>query len=84
MQAVITRHESLVSPNPPAQPLVALGNRSELMHHYLRSLTMHGHFVSCVIFVRMQTNRGERAYDIYSRMLKERIVFLMSPIDDEV
>jgi ATP-dependent Clp protease protease subunit len=32
----------------------------------------------------MQTNRGERAYDIYSRMLKERIVFLMSPIDDEV
>ena len=29
-----------------------------------------------------QTSRGERAYDIYSRMLKERIVFLTGPIDD--
>jgi ATP-dependent Clp protease protease subunit len=31
-----------------------------------------------------QTNRGERAYDIYSRLLKDRIVFLGSPIDDYV
>lgn len=31
-----------------------------------------------------QTNRGERAYDIYSRLLKDRIVFLGSPIDDHV
>ncbi len=31
-----------------------------------------------------QTNRGERAYDIYSRLLKERIVFLTGPISDEV
>ena len=31
-----------------------------------------------------QTNRGERAYDIYSRLLKDRIVFLGSPIDDQV
>ncbi len=30
------------------------------------------------------TGRGERAYDIYSRLLKERIVFLGTPIDDEV
>ena len=29
-----------------------------------------------------QTNRGERAYDIYSRLLKERIIFLTGPIDD--
>ena len=29
-----------------------------------------------------QTNRGERAYDIYSRLLKERIVFIGGPIDD--
>ena len=28
-----------------------------------------------------QTNRGERAYDIYSRLLKERIIFLSGPID---
>jgi len=31
-----------------------------------------------------QTGRGERAYDIYSRLLKERIIFLGSPIDDHV
>jgi len=31
-----------------------------------------------------QTNRGERAYDIFSRLLKERIVFLTGPVNDEV
>lgn len=31
-----------------------------------------------------QTNRGERAYDIYSRLLKERIIFLTGPINDQV
>jgi len=31
-----------------------------------------------------QTNRGERAYDIYSRLLKERIIFLTGPVDDDV
>jgi ATP-dependent Clp protease protease subunit len=31
-----------------------------------------------------QTSRGERSYDIYSRLLKERIIFLGSPIDDYV
>ena len=29
-----------------------------------------------------QTNRGERAYDIYSRLLKDRIIFLGAPLDD--
>ncbi len=31
-----------------------------------------------------QTGRGERAYDIYSRLLKDRIIFLGSPVDDNV
>jgi ATP-dependent Clp protease protease subunit len=31
-----------------------------------------------------QTSRGERAYDIYSRLLKDRIIFLGTPINDEV
>jgi ATP-dependent Clp protease protease subunit len=31
-----------------------------------------------------QTHRGERAYDIFSRLLKERIIFLAAPIDDDV
>lgn len=35
-------------------------------------------------FVIEQTGRGERSYDIYSRLLKERIIFLGSPIDDHV
>jgi ATP-dependent Clp protease protease subunit len=31
-----------------------------------------------------QTNRGERAYDIYSRLLKERIIFLTGPVEDHI
>src|SRR5690625_3665912 len=31
-----------------------------------------------------QTNRGERAYDIYSRLLKDRIIFLGTPINDQI
>lgn len=31
-----------------------------------------------------QTNRGERAYDIYSRLLKERIIFVVGPVNDMV
>ena len=31
-----------------------------------------------------QSNRGERAYDIYSRLLKERIIFLVGPVNDNV
>ena len=35
-------------------------------------------------FVIEQTSRGERSYDIYSRLLKERIVFLAGPVQDQV
>ena len=31
-----------------------------------------------------QTSKGERAFDIYSRLLKERIVFLVGPVNDNV
>jgi ATP-dependent Clp protease, protease subunit len=40
--------------------------------------------MSLVPMVVEQTGRGERAYDIYSRLLKERIIFLGSPINDNV
>lgn len=40
--------------------------------------------MNLVPMVVEQTPRGERAYDIYSRLLKERIVFLGSPVDDMV
>ncbi len=35
-------------------------------------------------YVIEQTHRGERSYDIYSRLLKDRIVFLGTPVDDDV
>ncbi|WP_130471469.1 ATP-dependent Clp endopeptidase proteolytic subunit ClpP [Candidatus Magnetaquicoccus inordinatus] len=38
--------------------------------------------MSLVPMVVETTNRGERAYDIYSRLLKERVIFLVGPIDD--
>ena len=41
----------------------------------------HAHLVPMVV---EQTSRGERAYDIYSRLLKDRIVFLGTSIDDAI
>jgi ATP-dependent Clp protease protease subunit len=40
--------------------------------------------LNLVPMVVEQTSRGERSYDIYSRLLKERIIFLVGPIDDNV
>ncbi len=40
--------------------------------------------MNLVPMVVEQTNRGERAYDIFSRLLKERIIFVTGPIDDAV
>ena len=40
--------------------------------------------MSLVPYVIEQTSRGERSYDIYSRLLKDRIIFLGGPIDDNV
>jgi len=40
--------------------------------------------LNLVPMVVEQTSRGERAYDIYSRLLKERLIFLVGPIDDHV
>ncbi|HBS60181.1 MAG TPA: ATP-dependent Clp protease proteolytic subunit, partial [Firmicutes bacterium] len=40
--------------------------------------------MNLVPMVVEQTNRGERAYDIYSRLLKDRIIFLGGPVDDTV
>ena len=40
--------------------------------------------MSLIPMVVEQTNRGERAYDIYSRLLKDNIIFIGTPIDDNV
>ena len=42
------------------------------------------HLNNLVPMVVEQSNRGERAYDIYSRLLKERIIFLVGPVNDNV
>tara|TARA_B100000676_G_C17751311_1_gene666621 strand:- start:142 stop:750 length:609 start_codon:yes stop_codon:yes gene_type:complete len=42
------------------------------------------HMSSLIPMVVEQTSRGERAFDIYSRLLKERIIFLVGPINDHV
>jgi ATP-dependent Clp protease, protease subunit len=44
--------------------------------------TMETRALNLVPMVVEQTARGERAYDIYSRLLKERVVFCVGPIDD--
>ncbi len=48
---------------------------------------MHNSEIQALNLVPMvveQTSRGERAYDIYSRLLKERVVFLVGPVEDHV
>lgn len=51
------------------------------MGEYDYSRGVHATLVPIVV---EQTARGERAYDIYSRLLKERVIFLIGPIDDYV
>ena len=46
-----------------------------MSHESIRGLNL-------VPMVVEQTSRGERAYDIYSRLLKERVVFMVGPVDD--
>jgi len=54
--------------------------RGETLRQKIRR-GISGYLVPMVV---EQTSRGERAYDIYSRLLKDRIVFLGTPIDDSV
>ena len=42
------------------------------------------HMNNLIPMVVEQSNRGERAYDIYSRLLKKRIIFLVGPVNDSV
>jgi ATP-dependent Clp protease, protease subunit len=48
----------------------------------MSSLITPAKALNLVPMVVEQTSRGERAYDIYSRLLKERVVFVVGPIDD--
>ena len=48
----------------------------------LRSISVDTRALNLVPMVVEQTARGERAYDIYSRLLKDRVVFIVGGIDD--
>ena len=48
------------------------------------SIKIPEHLNTLIPMVVEQSSRGERAYDIYSRLLKERIVFVVGPINDSV
>ncbi|KAK9722467.1 Clp protease [Popillia japonica] len=52
---------------------------SKLSSNIIQTARRHINYIPVVI---EQTGRGERAYDIYSRLLKERIICLMGPVDD--
>ncbi len=45
---------------------------------------LNEHMSNLIPMVVEQSSRGERAYDIYSRLLKERIIFIVGPINDSV
>ena len=47
-------------------------------------MSMKGPAMTLIPMVVEQTNRGERAYDIYSRLLRDNIIFIGTPIDDNV
>ena len=48
------------------------------------SKKLNEHMSNLIPMVVEQSSRGERAYDIYSRLLKERIIFIVGPINDPV
>jgi ATP-dependent Clp protease protease subunit len=48
------------------------------------TLKFSEHMNNLVPMVVEQSNKGERAYDIYSRLLKERIIFLVGPVNDNM
>ncbi len=54
------------------------------MHDFEDDSTRHTTALGLIPMVLEQTARGERSYDIYSRLLKERIIFVVGPIDDVV
>jgi ATP-dependent Clp protease protease subunit len=62
----------------------ARGPSRNLKNPMMHTDDMTPHATTLIPMVVEQTNRGERAYDIYSRLLKDNIIFIGTPIDDHV
>merc|ERR1712046_422200 len=54
------------------------------MGNQLMTTKLSEHMSNLVPMVVEQSSRGERAYDIYSRLLKERVIFLTGKVEDEM
>jgi ATP-dependent Clp protease, protease subunit len=67
-----------------AGPSKASPRRRRIEHAHEGRIPMSITNLNLVPMVVEQTSRGERAYDIYSRLLKERVIFLVGPIDDHM
>ena len=63
------------------RPIKAMSMKNRTTEGTLMNLEAFNYYVPTVV---EQTNRGERAYDLYSRLLKENILFLGTPIDDTI
>src|SRR5690606_33954492 len=61
----------------PHTPLSRSSNSQASQHSQMATMNL-------VPMVVEQTARGERAYDIYSRLLKERVIFIVGPIEDHM
>ncbi len=55
-----------------------------MLNNFYSSVAASSEKAALVPMVVEQTSRGERSYDIYSRLLKERIIFLIGPVDDTI
>jgi len=53
------------------------------MTSFIRNSAMDTEMLGMVPMVIEQSGRGERSYDIYSRLLKERVIFLVGPVNDQ-
>src|SRR5687768_364771 len=80
--AGVLKHKAALSPGMAASPLIHSSHMMGSGVDQIRnSSTIHQALIPMVV---EQTGRGERAYDIYSRLLKERIICLMGPINDDI
>ena len=66
--------------------MTSFGDHSlyEQRYEHIMHDPLETHMNNLVPMVVEQTNRGERSYDIFSRLLKERIIFLVGPVNDFV
>jgi ATP-dependent Clp protease protease subunit len=64
-----------------SEPAASQGNRMTGMN---RNPALDTEMLGLVPMVVEQSGRGERSYDIYSRLLKERIIFMVGPVNDQM